>query len=288
MAYIATNFVSQDTATYFQYLLHNTTEHYLAGVATWADTIRYTKWGKFTEQFHFIDAKDDPPNSCDVDLERDCKTAGCVVTALHNYTTRVLDARLPYIERNQAAKFVIHFVGDIHQPLHDEDVARGGNGIHVLFDDVQLNLHHVWDSSIAEKIAGGIHRKPYDAALKWATDLTHEIKEGKFKNASKEWTDGMDLDDPASTALRWARQGNAYVCSHGESPPKAAFSVLVLLLTSGTVLPEGPKAIVGQELGSEYYEKAAPVIEVQVARAGYRLAAWLDRIAAASKSMGDL
>lgn len=62
--------------------------------------------------------------------------------------------------------------------------------------------------------------------------------------------------------------------------------------SSFLVLPEGPKAIVGQELGSEYYEAAAPVIEVQVARAGYRLAAWLDLIVASLKtespSQGDL
>ena len=44
------------------------------------------------------------------------------------------------------------------------------------------------------------------------------------------------------------------------------------------MFPEGPEAIVGQELGGEYYEKAAPVIELQVAKAGYRLAAWLDLI----------
>ena len=45
------------------------------------------------------------------------------------------------------------------------------------------------------------------------------------------------------------------------------------------MLPEGPSAIVGQELGGEYFEKAGPVIERQVARAGYRMAAWLDSIA---------
>lgn len=45
------------------------------------------------------------------------------------------------------------------------------------------------------------------------------------------------------------------------------------------VFPEGPTAIAGQELAGEYFEKAAPVIELQVAKAGYRLAAWLDLIA---------
>jgi hypothetical protein len=45
------------------------------------------------------------------------------------------------------------------------------------------------------------------------------------------------------------------------------------------VLPNGPKAIEGQQLAGNYFAKAAPVVEVQVARAGFRLAAWLDLIA---------
>lgn len=45
------------------------------------------------------------------------------------------------------------------------------------------------------------------------------------------------------------------------------------------MFPDGPEAIVGQELGGEYFEKAGPVIEKQVARAGFRLAVWLDHIA---------
>lgn len=46
------------------------------------------------------------------------------------------------------------------------------------------------------------------------------------------------------------------------------------------MLPDGPAAIVGKELGGEYFDKAGPVIELSVARAGVRLAAWLDRIVA--------
>lgn len=45
------------------------------------------------------------------------------------------------------------------------------------------------------------------------------------------------------------------------------------------MFPNGPDAIVGQELGGEYFEKAGPVIERQVAMGGYRMAVWLDRIA---------
>ncbi|KAI1505020.1 nuclease S1 [Biscogniauxia marginata] len=267
VAYIASNFVRPDTAAYFQGLLRNDTEHYLAGVATWADSIRYTKWGRFSRNFHFIDAKDAPPSWCGVDFERDCKEDGCVVSSLQNYTSQLLEAGggddggppLPAWRRAQAAKFVVHFVGDVHQPLHAENVAQGGNGIHVLWEGSEFNLHHVWDSSIAEKLLGGIHRKPYQAGFDWAVNLTAAIKSGKYAVPSRSWTEGMVLDDAIATSVLWANESNAYICSH--------------------VLPEGPDTIVSQELAGEYYEKAAPVIELQVAKAGYRLAAWLDLIA---------
>jgi hypothetical protein len=216
VAYLASNFVSNETTAFFQGLLRNDTEHYLAGVATWADSLRYTRWGRFTGPFHFIDAKDSPPTYCGIDYERDCKKEGCVVSALHNYTTRLLDTELHVSERAMAAKFVVHFVGDIHQPLHTEDVARGGNGIHVLFDGRNFNLHHVWDTSIPEKLVGGIHRKPYEAAKRWADVLTTEINEGKFLSAKDEWLKATNVSDPRSTALSWATESNAVVCTTGE------------------------------------------------------------------------
>lgn len=215
IAYLASNFVQPQTQAYFQTLLRNDTSDYLANVATWADSIRYTKWGHYTGVFHFIDAKDTPPTSCTVDLDRDCKAEGCVVTAIQNYTTQILDPAVPAWLRAQAAKFVVHFVGDIHQPLHDEDVARGGNGIHVLWRGSELNLHHVWDSSIAERWVGGVRRKPFGEAKAWADEITAKIRHGPFEAQSRTWLHGVDFADPLGTALGWAREGNAYVCSHG-------------------------------------------------------------------------
>jgi hypothetical protein len=259
-AYIASHFVANTTQAHFQELLRNEDSDYLAKVATWADSIRYSKWGRFTSTFHFIDAHDNPPHDCNVDFERDCKETGCVINALANYTDQSLDPRLAPWLRAQAAKFVIHFVGDLHQPMHNEDVSRGGNGIHVLFDGRDFNLHHVWDSSIAEKWIGGMRGKPFPLAEKWANELSVEITDGKFAEEKETWLKDLNFDDAINTAMAWSREGNALVCTH--------------------VLPEGPHAIVGQELGGEYFEKAGPAIERQVARAGYRMAAWLDHIAA--------
>lgn len=90
VAYIASNFVAADTKSYFQAILHNQTSSYLAGVATWADSFRYTAAGRFSAPFHFIDAEDNPPSSCGVKYSRDCPEQGCVVGAIQNYVRRVL------------------------------------------------------------------------------------------------------------------------------------------------------------------------------------------------------
>lgn len=66
---------------------------------------------------------------------------------------------------------------------------------------------------------------------------------------------GISLDDPVNSSLAWAQEANQYICS--------------------TVMPDGATALNGTELGGEYYEKGIPVIEIQVARAGYRYVLWV-------------
>ena len=236
MAYVASNFVFPRTTTFLQSLLDNNTGDYLAGIATWADSIRYTKWGRFTSDFHFIDAKDSPPQYCGVDFDRDCKKdRGCVVSALHNYTTRLLDPRQSAAERAIAAKFVVHFIGDIHQPLHTENVERGGNGIQVLFDGRGFNLHHVWDTSILEKSVGGVPRSPYAKAKQWADQLTREINAGKYASKRIDWLRSANLSDPVATAMAWATEGNALVCTHGECWPSRVLILQRRRLTNNSL-----------------------------------------------------
>jgi len=85
VAYIAQNFVTSATKTFCQNILGDTSTSYLANVATWADTYRYTAEGGFSAPYHFIDAEDNPPTSCNVDYNRDCGADGCVVSAIQNY-----------------------------------------------------------------------------------------------------------------------------------------------------------------------------------------------------------
>ncbi|KAF2811258.1 uncharacterized protein BDZ99DRAFT_385627 [Mytilinidion resinicola] len=256
VAYIAQNFVTNATESWAQGILADTSSSYMASVATWADTYRYTAAGKFSAPYHFIDAEDDPPKSCGVDYKRDCGESGCVVSAIQNYTSRVVDKSLSTTEKQMALKWIIHFIGDIHQPLHDEALDVGGNTISVTFDGTETNLHHIWDTNMPEKFIGGYSLAD---ASSWAKNLTARIKTGDYKSDASGWLHGISLDDPVSSSMAWATESNAYVCS--------------------TVLTGGVDAVEGKELDGGYYDAATPVIEVQIARAGYRLAAWLNLIA---------
>ena len=110
-----------------------------------------------------------------------------------------------------------------------------------------VNLHHVWDTSIPEHLIGG-----YSLAFAsaWANNLTIAIKEGIYEPFAEEWLKGIDLGDPITTALGWAQEANAFVCT--------------------TVLPGGVEGVEGKELSGEYYDEGIKVVQLQIARAGLR------------------
>jgi hypothetical protein len=203
---------------------------------------------------------DNPPESCNIDYERDCPEEGCIVSALANYSSRAFEKDIGIVEQQKALKWVIHFVGDIHQPLHVENIAVGGNLINVTFNGAKTNLHSIWDTAIPQKAIGNFSQAN---ALSWANNLTAEIKHGQYKKESRTWLKGIDPKDAIDSSLIWARDANKFVCS--------------------TVLPNGPDAVFGQELSGLYYETAIPVVKKQIAKAGYRLAAWLDAIVEAAE-----
>ncbi|ATZ52163.1 hypothetical protein BCIN_07g06590 [Botrytis cinerea B05.10] len=108
VGYVATNFVSTATKTYFQDILGDTSADYLASVAAWADSYRYTTAGTFTAPFHYIDAQDNPPSSCGVSYSRDCGSTGCIISAINNYTTILQKGTASAANLDIAAKMIIH------------------------------------------------------------------------------------------------------------------------------------------------------------------------------------
>ncbi|MHB1059019.1 MAG: S1/P1 nuclease [Rhodanobacter sp.] len=123
----------------------------LADVASWPDQLqddpaRTALW-KQTRSQHYVNFRGG--SDCDYVPPRDCSDGRCVVAALPYYVSVLGDRSQSDAARREALKFVVHFVGDIHQPLHAgyrDD--KGGNTYQVQFDGKGSNLHKVWDSGM--------------------------------------------------------------------------------------------------------------------------------------------
>ena len=85
---------------------------------------------------------------------RDCKPdpekGDCSVAALERLSAVLRDTTRPELERREALKFIVHIVGDIHQPLHsaERDRDEGGNRVSVAVRGETVNLHAAWDRRI--------------------------------------------------------------------------------------------------------------------------------------------
>ncbi|CAI0652727.1 unnamed protein product, partial [Colletotrichum noveboracense] len=122
VGYLAEKYLTDEAAALVGKLLANDRNYDISDAATWADTLRgHMGWAS---KYHYINPRDDPPNLCGMKYPQDCPSSGCVISAIQNYTAQILDTSLPLINRKNATMFVIHFLGDIHQPLHATGLLR--------------------------------------------------------------------------------------------------------------------------------------------------------------------
>jgi hypothetical protein len=132
----------------------------LADVAPWADDYRQSH--PETAPWHYVDI---PGNQPTYDRRRDCPASpdaaspwrDCAADRILYFEGRLGDTSLPLPERAMALKFLVHLIGDVHQPFHDIGDARGGNSINVTLlgsnqcGTFKCNLHGVWDDSMIEQ-----------------------------------------------------------------------------------------------------------------------------------------
>jgi hypothetical protein len=217
----------------------------LADVSSWAD--RYLDGVRQTFYWHFLNI---PPDATSYDRDRDCPEqpaiAGfraaawrdCAVDRILYNKERLADTTLDRADRAIALKFLVHFVGDLHQPFHALGVGHGGNDIPVSVfgsetcGSYPCNLHSVWDGSLIA------HRGLNDA--RYLVVLNELI-------AKSDWS-----SRPAGTPDQWAME------SHGVA--KAA------LVPQHGVVDEA------------YYRAHISSVEQRLAQAGVRLAAYLNEV----------
>jgi S1/P1 Nuclease len=135
----------------------------LASISTWADDIRAGR--PETAPWHYVDI---PPDSGGYQ-PRDCPDNNCVVARIDQFARILGDEKQPFAARSEALKFLVHFAGDISQPMHAMAEARGGNDIPVVAfgsdrcGNYACNLHNVWDSELITHT--GLREHQYARAL---------------------------------------------------------------------------------------------------------------------------
>ncbi|SEL71372.1 hypothetical protein SAMN05428989_2314 [Pseudoxanthomonas sp. GM95] len=120
----------------------------LGSIASWPDELREhdPDLGKRTAPWHYVNLGE---SDCHYDPPRDCRNGDCEIEALAAQTKLLADRTAPAAQRLQALKFVVHLVGDTHQPLHAGYAKdKGANTVQVNVDGRGSNLHSLWDSGL--------------------------------------------------------------------------------------------------------------------------------------------
>jgi hypothetical protein len=110
--------------------------------SNWADEIRDQR--PETGPWHYVDI---PLRAPGYDARRDCPDRDCVVAQIENDQRILANRKLGDGVRAEALRFLIHFIADVHQPLHAGDNEdRGGNQVRVVMGRERANLHRIWDA----------------------------------------------------------------------------------------------------------------------------------------------
>jgi hypothetical protein len=124
IAKVAEDHLDETTKVMIQSLIGN---NHLSSVASWADDVRRER--RETGPWHYVNI----PLGGTYNAAHDCAPPGCNVGKIAELLKVLTDKAAPREKRAEALKFLVHFVGDIHQPMHAAKEAAGGNGIRVLF-----------------------------------------------------------------------------------------------------------------------------------------------------------
>ena len=122
----------------------------LASISTWADETRNPS----TAAWHYVNLPRD--SDCHYEPDTSCAHGACVVAAI-DAQVAVLASNASDEQRLKALKYIVHFVGDVHQPLHAGFADdRGGNSFQLQAFGRGTNLHALWDSALIQQWPGGL------------------------------------------------------------------------------------------------------------------------------------
>jgi hypothetical protein len=241
--------------------------------STWADDIRSLR--PDTAPWHFIDI---PRGARHGSLARYCPPAtGCLTAALADQLRILRNRSAPAQARADALRFVIHLIGDLHQPMHAvTNNDRGGNCFPVAFfgrapqqtnrqrEDYSPNLHEVWDVDIVERSSHG------ETLQEFARELDQE-----FRAQIPAW------ESPHQDFAAWAWETHALAdtVAYGRLPREIPIEIPRKVATCADDHHASSRMLrLHEDLDRRYQSAASPVAQEQLAKAGIRLAALLNSL----------
>lgn len=127
------------------------------------------------------------------ELKPACRDGNCVSAQIERNAKLLADKTVPTRERIMALVFLIHFVGDLHQPLHAGDRSDlGGNRVKADYGIAsgRLNLHAIWDGPLAERAISS----PPPIVRVYAADERAKMQAGTVEDWSREsWQVSRDF-----------------------------------------------------------------------------------------------
>jgi hypothetical protein len=245
----------------------------MSDASTWADDIRAQR--PETAPWHYVDI---PLGTTRRDVEKYCDPKeSCVTRAITDQLVILRSADSDPRKRADALRFLIHFVGDLHQPLHaTTNNDEGGNCVPVAFietvpqlrnpqsENYAPNLHGVWDTNILEKATAGKTVEQVTADL----DKSFRVKIARWLRGS------ADIDSWAweSYLLAWKK-------AYGKLPvriPVEAPQPVTSCADDNHVSARMLK--LNEHIVEPYQSMGAPIVRQRLAQAGARLALLLNQV----------
>jgi len=240
----------------------STTRDPFADASTWPDDVRYSlKNGPW----HYIDIPRGAPRG---PIAQFCGNQGCVTEAIAEQLAILKDKNADARNRADAVRYIIHFVGDLHMPLHaTTNDDEGGNCVPVRYfrrrahengNSFTPNLHSLWDTAILERDMEGAEPPEY-------ADFLSQV----FASDFPQWqAAGIHVEDWA-----WESHDLAESIVYGALIPKIPVEAPVPVHSCADDNNIGERMLhLRIFAGESYQEAAAPIVEERIAQAGVRLA----------------
>lgn len=262
-----------------------------ACISTWADAVRRDPGFTQTASNHFVNIPIFlPAAQRHYDANRDCASKDCIIAAIESNRAILADTTKPAAARAQALKFLVHFLGDLHQPLHnvmdrDLDAAnpenngrfqdkgdRGGNLKLVNWLGKPANqfgcenLHSVWDDGLFE----GVNGTDNDLAQALDKALTKQKIAKLSQGSAIDWSNEAVKLAVSKVYKLPQRNPHDKACEVRKPDSQAR--------ECRTQDCQDSEVHYRYTLDTSYRDKNVPVIKAQLSSSGIRLATFLNAI----------